>query len=369
MMRLLLIAATILSFIACKENTAETTQSTETTYDASKDTLRLEGEKHFRNVRQLTFGGDNAEAYWSFDQKSLVFQATNKEWGIDCDQIFVYDLDQVGNKDYRPKMVSTGKGRTTCAYFLPGDSTIIYASTHAADENCPEVPERSVDGKYVWPIYDTYDIYIANLEGEIQNRFTGISGYEAEATVSPDGKKLVFTSDRTGDLELLTANIDGSDIHIITTTLGYDGGAFFSPDSKQLVWRASRPKAEADIIEYKELLQNGLVQPTEMEIFVGDVDGTNDRQVTNLGNANWAPFFHPSGKKIVFSSNHASKRGFPFNLYMINVDGTGLEQITFDDTFASFPMFSPDGKQIVFASNRNNGGTRDTNLFLADWVD
>jgi len=373
MIRIAIIVMAIFSIISCQETRSTTqnghTSSPASSHTVSEDSLRLEGEKHLRNIRQLTFGGDNAEAYWSFDQKSLVFQASNKAWGADCDQIYVYELDRVGDSSYRPKMVSTGKGRTTCAYYLPGDSTIIYASTHAADENCPAVPPRSVDGKYVWPIYNTYDIYITDLDGKIKKRFTEDSGYEAEATLSPDGKKLIFTSDRTGDLELYVANVDGSDLIQVTSDLGYDGGAFFSPDSKKIVWRASRPKTEEAIKEYKDLLAQGLVQPTDMELFVANVDGSDAKQVTDLGKANWAPFFHPSGQKIVFSSNHASERGFPFNLYMINIDGTGLEQITFDDTFSSFPMFSYDGKQLVFASNRNNGGTRDTNLFLAEWVD
>ncbi len=334
--------------------------------DSDKDSLKLEGEKHLKNIRQLTDGGDNAEAYFSFDNSMAVFQSNYKNWDVKCDQIFYFDLDDnLLNK--KPKMLSTGNGRTTCSYFLRGDTTVLYASTHLSDENCP--PEPSRQEGYVWPIYESFDIFVANLDGEIIDTLTRAAGYDAEATVSPQGNKIVFTSTRSGDLELWTMNIDGSDKKQVTSGLGYDGGAFFSPDGTKLVFRASRPKTEDEISEYKDLLARGLVKPTNMELYVCNVDGTDLKQVTELGNANWAPFFHPSGKKIIFSSNHKSQRGFPFNLFMINVDGTGLEQITFDEQFDAFPMFSFDGKKLIFSSNRNNGGTRNTNLFIADWVE
>ncbi len=333
------------------------------------DDKRYEQEKHLKNVRQLTFGGDNAEAYWSFDNSKLVLQITNEDWGIPCDQIFLYDLTKPLSPDGKLPMLSTGKGRTTCSYFMPGNKEIIYASTHAEHETCPEAPHRSPDGKYVWPIYPEFDIYLADLKGNTTKRLTTTPGYDAEPTVSPNGDLIVFTSMRTGDLELYTMRLDGSDVRQVTFELGYDGGAFFSPDGKQLIFRSSRPKTEEEQSTYKNLLKQGLVQPTEMELYVCNVDGSNLRKITDLGNANWAPFFHPSGKKIIFSSNHESERGFPFNLYMINIDGSGLEQITYDDTFDSFPMFSPDGTKLVFSSNRFNGGTRATNVFIADWVE
>jgi Tol biopolymer transport system component len=266
-----------------------------------------------------------------------------------------------------PPMVSTGLGRTTCAYFLPGDTTVLYASTHLADDHCPPVPARRKDGKYVWPIYSNFDIFTADLEGNILQQLTDTPGYDAEATVSPKGDLIVFTSIRSGDLELYTMKINGSDVKQVTYELGYDGGAFFSPDGTKLVFRTSRPKSKEEIIEYQTLLAEGLVKPTDMEVFVCNVDGSEMIQVTNLGNANWCPFFHPSGEKIIFASNHTSKRGFPFNLYLINIDGTGLERITHDETFDAFPVFSNDGKKLLFSSNRNNNGTRDTNLFVAEW--
>ncbi len=333
------------------------------------DTLRYPQEKHLKNFRQLTFGGDNAEAYWSFNSKMLSFQSNNKAWGLQCDQIFFTPVDKVDLRKSKPQLISTGMGRTTCAYFMPGDKRILFASTHVGGKDCPKEPERVPGGKYLWPIYDTYDIFASNLKGKIVKQLTNTHGYDAEGTVSPKGDKIVFTSTRNGDLDLYTMNIDGSNIKQVTNELGYDGGAFFSPDGKKLVFRASRPKTEEEKKEYLDYLKQGLVAPTSMEIFVCNVDGSDLRQITNLGKANWAPFYHPAGKKIIFSSNHHGQRGFQFNLFMINEDGSGLEQITYDGIFDSFPMFSPDGKKLVFSSNRFNGGNRNTNLFIADWVD
>jgi Tol biopolymer transport system component len=337
-------------------------------YNPEADTLKYAQEVHLQNVQQLTFGGDNAEAYWSYDSDKLIFQSNNPEWGVGCDQIFYMDISEK-EPGFEPSMISTGKGRTTCSYFLPGDSTFVYSSTHENSVECPEAPQPGAGGAYVWPIYEGYDIYKADMQGNIIAKLTDTPGYDAEPTVSPKGDKIVFTSTRTGDLELFIMDTDGSNVIQITDDLGYDGGAFFSPDGEQLIFRASRPETEEEVNKYKSLLEEGLVEPTNMELFIVNVDGTGLRQITDLGNANWAPYFHPSGEKIVFSSNHNSQRGFPFNIFMINVDGTGLEQVTFDDTFDSFPMFSPDGEKIVFSSNRNNGGDRSTNVFVADWVD
>ena len=363
-----LFAIALLLFTSCSSPSAPETTEPEATETTSVDSLVYPQESHLKNVRMLTNGGDNAEAYWSFANDKLVFQAKNEAWGTECDQIYVMDpFNETFMSATAPPLVSTGMGRTTCSYFMPGDSTIIYASTHLADEACPAEPPRGA--KYVWPIYEGFDIFIADLEGNILKQVTKSPGYDAEATVSPQGDKIVFTSTRSGDLELWTMDIDGSNMKQVTDGLGYDGGAFFSPDGSKLIFRASRPKTPEAIAEYKELLAQGLVQPTDMELYICNVDGSELRQITELGNANWAPFFHPSGEKILFSSNHASERGFPFNLFMINVDGTGLEQITFDEAFDSFPMFSYDGKYLVWASNRFNGGTRNTNLFAGEWVD
>lgn len=331
--------------------------------------LSYPDEKHFRNIRQLTFGGDNAEAYFGADGQSIVFQRTNPKEGVTCDQIFYGELPATVKDKFNYKLVSTGKGRTTCAYLMPGGKEVLYASTHLGGDACPPVPDRSVVKKYVWPIYDSYDIFVSDLDGKVLRQLTKEPGYDAEATISPKGDKIIFTSMRNGDMDLYIMDIDGSNVKQLTNELGYDGGAWFSPDGSQIVWRASRPKKEEEVKEYKELLGQGLVMPTQMEVFVANADGSNARQITSLGKANWAPNFTPDGKRIIFASNHEYARGFPFNMYVINLDGSGLTKVSHDGGFDAFPMFSPDGKKLIFSSNRNNGGTRDTNVFICDWVD
>lgn len=334
------------------------------------DSIHFAGEKHFENVRQLTFGGDNAEAYFSFDGKYLIFQKANPKEGIACDQMFVGKIPTHPSENFEPKLVSTGKGRTTCGFFTKDGRHVIYASTHLGGQDCPPVPDRSKYGnKYIWPLYSSYDIFMADLNGKIVKQLTNSRGYDAEATLSPDGKSIVYTSTKDGDLELYIMNLKTGKEKRVTNVLGYDGGAWFSRDGKKLIWRASRPKTEEQIREYKDLLAQDLVAPTNMEVWVANADGSNARQVTDLGQANWAPVYMPDSKRIIFASNHEYKRGFPFNMYTINEDGSGLTKISRDAGFDAFPMFSYDGKKIVFCSNRNNGGTRDTNIFIADWVE
>ena len=339
-------------------------------HSISQDSLAYAEESHFKNIRQLTFGGDNAEAYFSFDGKWLVFQKTNPKEGIPCDQIYIGRIPTKEGQAFEPRLISTGKGRTTCGAFLKGDKHIVFASTHLADEACPPVPDRAKYGnKYIWPLYPSYDIFMADLNGNISKQLTDSPGYDAEATISPDGKTMLFTSTRDGDIDLYTMNLKSGEVRRITNILGYDGGAWFSPDGKKIIWRASRPSGPAEVKEYKELLSENLVAPTRMEVWVADADGSHARQVSNLGQANWAPAYMPDGKRIIFASNHEYKRGFPFNLYTMNEDGSELAKVSRDKGFDAFPMFSVDGKKIVFCSNRNNGGTRDTNIFIADWVD
>lgn len=332
------------------------------------DTLVYPDEKHFKNIRQLTFGGDNAEAYFGFDNEHIIFQRTHKAKGIPCDQIF-YGKIPDGQEPFEYKMVSTGRGRTTCAYLMPDMKHVLYASTHLGADTCPPVPDREKMKKYVWPIYESYDIFIADLDGNIVRQLTNEPGYDAEAVISPKGDKIIFSSMRNGDLDLYLMDIDGSNVKQITHDIGYDGGAWFSPDGSKIVWRASRPKTESEIKEYQDLLSQGLVMPTNMEVFVANADGSDVRQITNLGKANWAPNFMPDGKRIIFASNHEYEKGFPFNMYIINMDGTGLKKISHDGGFDAFPMFSPDGKKLIFSSNRHNGGGHDTNVFICDWVD
>ena len=337
---------------------------------ATQDTVHFAGEKHFQNIRQLTFGGDNAEAYWSYDGKSIVFQKTNPKEGLFCDQIFMAKVPFTNNEKFTPKMIGTGKGRSTCSYFLPDGKHIIYASTHLGADSCPPTPDRAKYGnKYIWPLYNSYDIFMADMSGKIVKQITKAKGYDAEATLSPDGKKMIYCSDKSGDLELYVMDLKSGKEIRVTHELGYDGGAWFSPDGTKIVWRASRPKTPEAIKEYKELLAEGMVAPTNMEVFVANADGSNPKQITALGQANWAPNFTPDGKHIIFCSNHEYKRGFPFNMYLMDLEGNNIEKISRDKGFDAFPMFSFDGKKIIFASNRNNGGTRDTNLFVADWVE
>lgn len=347
----------------------KTSTSTAYAVATAADTLQYPEETHFKNIQQLTFGGDNAEAYFSYDGKYLIFQRTNAKDGIACDQMFIGKVPARGEKfDY--KLVSTSKGRTTCGFFTRDGKHVIYASTHLGSADCPPVPDRSKYGnKYIWPLYASFDIFMADLDGKIVKQLTKSAGYDAEATLSPDGGKMIYTSVKDGDIELYIMDLKSGKEKRITHALGYDGGAWFSPDGKKIIWRASRPQTEAAIKEYNDLLAENLVAPTSMEVWVANADGSNARQVTAYGQANWAPAFMPDSKRIIFASNHEYKRGFPFNLYTVNGDGTNLQKISRDKGFDAFPMFSPDGKKIVFCSNRNNGGTRDTNIFIADWED
>jgi TolB protein len=324
------------------------------------DPYRLEGEVHLKNIKMLTGGGENAEAYFSFDERMLIYQATFDS--ILCDQIFTMNIDGSGRK-----MVSTGKGRTTCAYFLPGDEKILYASTHLAGSECPPPPDWSRG--YVWKLYDTFDILLADADGSNVVRLTDAPGYDAEATVSPAGGKIVFTSLRDGDPELYLMDLDGGNQTRLTFVKGYDGGAFFSQDGSKIVFRASRPKTQKELDDYDELVKEHLLRPSVLEIYVMDADGKNMRQVTDFGKASFAPFFHPDGERIIFSSNINSERGRNFDLYIINIDSTGLKQVTFNETFDGFPMFTRDGKRLVFASNRFNKKENETNIFVAEWVD
>ncbi|HEX5966119.1 MAG TPA: hypothetical protein VFY51_09305 [Pyrinomonadaceae bacterium] len=327
---------------------------------AQTNNLLLPDEKHLRNIKQLTFGGENAEAYFSADGKQLIFQATREGHG--CDQIYTMNID-----GSNAKMISNGEGRTTCSYFFPGAKRVLYSSTHLGDKQCPPRPDYSRG--YVWAIYPTYDILSANADGSNAKQLTSTPGYDAETTITLDGKKLVFTSMRDGDLDIYTMDADGKNVRRLTNELGYDGGPFWSYDGKQIVYRAHHPKTDEQKADYTSLLKQNLIRPTTLEIFVMNADGSNKRQVTSNGKANFGPYFFPDGKRIIFSSNLDDARGRNFDLYKINIDGTGLERITFNDTFDGFPMFSPDGKKIVFASNRNAAKQGDTNIFVADWVE
>ena len=326
---------------------------------AAPAALGLPAERHLRNVRQLTVAGENAEAYFSSDDRWLIYQGHAGEEA--CDQIYI--MDTAGENR---RMVSTGKGRTTCGYFFPAGDRILFSSTHLGSPACPPPPDYSQG--YVWPLEKSYDMFTAQPDGSDLRRLTSEPGYDAEATISRDGKKIVFTSVRDGDLEIYTMNADGSGERRLTHQPGYDGGAFFSYDGTQIVFRAHHPTDPQEIEEFRALLAEGLVRPTRLEIFVMNADGTNQRQVTQLGAASFAPYFHPDGKRIIFSSNMADPNGREFDIYLIHVDGTGLERITTAEGFDGFPMFSSDGTRLVFGSNRNAAKQGDTNVFIADWA-
>jgi Tol biopolymer transport system component len=317
------------------------------------------GENHLRNIRQLTNGGQNAEAYFSRSGRQLIFQRQESDTG--CDQQYIMNTDGTGLH-----RVSSGNGRTTCGYFFDQDRRIFFATTEHAGAACPPRPDYSKG--YVWALFD-YDIYTANADGKELRRLTNNPQYDAEGTLSPDGSTIVFTSLRNGDLDIYTMRVDGTNLKRLTRTLGYDGGPFFSPDGKQIVYRAWHPQTAADSSDYKTLIAQNLVRPVRMEIWVMDADGSHQRQITNLGGANFAPYFHPDGRRIIFASNHKNPRSRNFDLYMINLDGTGLEQITTSAEFDAFPMFSPDGRQLVWASNRNGKVVGETNILIADWVE
>ncbi len=318
-------------------------------------------EVHLADLRQMTFGGENAEAYWSHDGKQLIFQSTRPPFA--CDQIFRMPVD-VGGPGL--SLVSTGAGRTTCAYFFPGDRHVLYASTHAAGPACPPRPDMSQG--YVWALYDNFDIYRARADGKELENLTRSPGYDAEATVCARDGSIVFTSTRDGDIDLYRMDADGKNVKRLTHTPGYDGGAYFSPDCKHIVWRASRPAPGPELDDYRRLLGQGLVRPTTLEIWVANADGSEARQVTYLGAASFAPSWFPSGERIIFASNVGDPKGREFELWAVNANGTGLERITWSDGFDGFPMFSPDGTQLAFASNRSGTVPGETNVFVARWV-
>lgn len=343
----------------------------------SAPALTFPGEKHLAHVRQLTFGGQNAEAYFSADDKYLSFQhqgqfynpKTSAPMGraIPCDQIYIMPVS-ADSTSVAMKMISNGKGRTTCSYFFPGGDRMLYSSTFAASDGCPPPPDYSRG--YVWPIYDTYTIYTAKLDGSDIRPLSKARGYNAESTISRDGRHITFTSTRNGDIDIYTMDADGSHVKQLTHELGYDGGPFWSYDGKKIVYRAEHPKTPEQIKDYKDLLSRGLIRPGNLELWVMNADGSGKLQVTHNGAANFGPYWLPDGKRIIFASNvEDTKDPAGFDLYIVNEDGTGLERITYYPGFDAFPMFSSDGRRLVWASNRNGRAPHETNIFIADWVE
>jgi Tol biopolymer transport system component len=325
---------------------------------AAADSLIRPGERHFRRLWQLTFGGENAEAYWSADGRRLIWQATRPDWP--CDRMYVMDL--AGGRE---NLVSTGTGRTTCGYFYDRDRRVVFASTHAGGDSCPPVPDFSQG--YVWPVYPSYDLWTANADGSDLRRLTDTPGYDAEATMSVDGQWMIFTSVRDGDLELYKMRPDGSGLTRLTNRLGYDGGAFFSRDGKWICWRSYQPPEGEEADEYRRLLKQDLVRPSKMNLWVARSDGSGARQVTEKPGASFAPYFTPDGKQLIYSSNWENPRGRNFDLYLVPVAGGEPEPVTREEAFDGFPIFSPDGRWLLFSSNRGAKIRGETNLFLAEW--
>ena len=328
---------------------------------AGKPVPDMPGERFFKNVRKLTSGGENAEAYWSNDGTKLVFQRRLRP--TECDQIYLLDL---GTQE-PARLVSTGKGVTTCSYFTLDDKHIIYASTHLFDAKCPP-PVARHKGRYVWAVREGFDLFLCDLDGSNLKRLTDTPGYDAEATVCPVTGRVLFTSARDGDLELYSMEQNGSDLKRLTNRIGYDGGGFFSHDGSKIVYRSALFGSKEEAAESVEFLKNHVVVPSRLEIMVMDRDGKNPRQITKNGKANFAPYFTPDDKAILFSSNQDDSKGRNFEIYKVGVDGEGLVKVTENPSFDGFPMFSPNGKYIVFASNRFGDAEGETNIFLAEWV-
>lgn len=351
----------VAAMVACGAPDAEPAPEVADTFVVGAGTAYPEdpSEPRLRNLRMLTDAGQNAEAYFSADGRSLIYQST-RPGTTECDQIFIMDLADGTSRQL------TSEGRTTCGFFFPAGDRIVYSSTHEHSAVCPAPPDYSRG--YVWALYE-YDIYTAAPDGTDRRLLAGGPGYDAEATISPDGQRIVFTSDRDGDLEIYVMNADGSGITRLTHEPGYDGGAFFSPDGSKIVYRAHHPANDEELADFRSLLAADLVRPTTLDIWVMNADGTERHKVTDNGAANFAPFFHPDGQRIIFSSNVHDPTSRNFDLYMINVDGSGLERVTTHGDFDGFPMFSPDGTKLVFASNRGGATEGDTNVFIADWVE
>lgn len=349
----LLIAAVILTgafYVKDQENN----------FHDSADSLKFPGENHLSNIRQLTFGGENAECYFSPDGSKFSFQSTRD--GFQCDQIYAMNIDGTNQR-----MINSGKGRTTCSYYMPDNKTVLFASTHLSGDDCPPKPDFSKG--YVWALYDSYDIFTVNEDGTDLKQLTNEKGYDAEATVCPANNRIVFTSTRNGDIDIYTMNLDGSDVKQVTDAIGYDGGPFFSYDGSRIIYRRTTFANDDEVAKYKELLSQGLIKPSKLDIWVMDADGSNKMQITNNGAANFAPYWFPDGKRILFCTNVGDANSRNFDVYKINIDGTGLEKIISCDEFDGFPMFSPDGKKLVFCSNRNGKVKGETNVFICDWVE
>jgi Tol biopolymer transport system component len=349
------ISAAFLLFLGCVNERGGVSNSVKDDFKGS----------HLKNVTQLTFDGDNGEAYFSWDDRKLIYQSDRS--GYACDKIWIMNVD--GSEK---RMVSPDFGAHTCSFFFPGDREIVFASTSHLSGGCPERPEQPQGVGYMWPLYP-YDIYVANADGTDLKRLTDNPKYDAEPVISADGKLIVFGSQRNGDFDIFLMNADGSNVRQLTDRVGYDGGPWISPDGKKIVWRAWYPETVEELAKWRNCMEKDYIVPFPLDIWVMEIDGSNKKRLTNNGATNWAPSWHPDGKRIIFSSNKDDwredirKYGHNFELYIIDIEGRGLRRITFNNVFDSFPMFSHNGKQLVFASNRNPQKPRATDIYIADW--
>lgn len=306
--------------------------------------------RYLANVTQLTDAsmglGKAGEAYFSPDGKNIIFQATPA--GQPDYQIYTMNLST-----HTPKMVSTGKGACTCAFFHPKARKIMFASSHL-DPNLGQPKSVEETKGYKWDFNEHMDIFEADLDGGNLHRLTDAPGYDAEGSYSPSGKQIVFTSMRDGDQEIYVMDADGRNQRRLTYGKGYDGGPFFSPDGKTILYRGDRRGDD------KMNLQLRLV----------NVDGSNDRAITDNELFNWCPFWHPSGKSLIFTqADHGLReRGERpnYDLWMVTPDGAKLTRITFDPASDVLPVFSPDGKRVMWTSKR--GGLAEAQVFVADFT-
>lgn len=358
MKKVTLFCITVFLLIGCAQT------QTDLSSLASKD-FTFE-DRHMQNVTQLTFKGDNGEAYFNWDDTKFIYQSSRG--GEKCDKIWIMNTD--GSNKH---MVSPDHGAHTCSYFFPGDEKIAFASTSQLPGDCPP-KTKMTEGHYMWPLYP-YDIFVANIDGSGLKKITDNPKYDAEPIISPDGKQIVFGSQRAGDFNIYIMNADGTNVRRLTSEFGYDGGPWFSPDGKKIAWRSWHPKTKEERAKWRDCMENDYIVPFPLDIWIMDNDGSNKKRLTENGATNWAPSWHPDGKRIIFSSNmddwreDLKKFGHNFEIYLINIDGTGLERITFNNVFDSFPMFSHDGKKLSFASNRNPKKPRATDIFIADWTE
>jgi len=316
------------------------------------------------NVKQLSFQGDNGEAYFNSDDSKVIFQS--KRNNNNCDKLYIVDI----NGNNLTEFVAND-GAFTCAYFSLDDRYIFFSSTMHLGSECPEIYKDPNPRKYIWPLRD-YEIF--RYDNGAVKQLTNYSGYNAETTTHPFEEKVIFTSLRDGDINLFEMDYNGENVKQITSEYGYDGGAFYSPNGENIVWRAWYPTSDEEISMWKNNLAKKFIESVPLDIYVAKNDGSEKQRLTSNGATNWAPSWHPDGKHIVFSSNMDDWRedynayGSNFELYMINIATKTLTRLTNNDTFDSFSVFSKNGKKIVFSSNRDAENPRNTNIFIADIV-